>query len=55
MTIFKRWEDPLTSVQRFAIGEGSGPLLDWQRVEEIIRRKDGVALEVSRKPLRTGD
>ena len=39
MTSFTRWEDPVTSVQRFAIGEGSRPLLDWQRGEEIIRAK----------------
>jgi hypothetical protein len=33
-----------------AIAEGIGPLLDWQRVEEVISLKEDVAREVSRRP-----
>ena len=48
--VFKRAGDPLMSVQRIVASEGIGPLLDWPRVEEVIRLKDGVAREVSRRP-----
>jgi L,D-transpeptidase ErfK/SrfK len=53
--VYKRGEDARTTVQRLAIAEGIAPLLDWQHVEEVIRRKDGVAREVSRKSLLSGD
>jgi hypothetical protein len=53
--VYEQGEEPLTCMRRPAIGEGPGPRLDWQRVEEIIRRKDGVALEGRRKPLHTRD
>jgi hypothetical protein len=46
---YKRAGDPLTAVQRFALSEGIGPLLDWQRVEEVVRLKEGVAREVNRQ------
>ena len=45
--VYKRAGDPLTSVQRIALSEGMGSMLDWRRVEEVIRLKDGVAWEVS--------
>lgn len=53
--VYKRGGDPLTSVQRIAGSEGIGPLLDWPRVEEVIRLRDGVAREVSRRPFRAVD
>jgi hypothetical protein len=53
--VYKRAGDPLTSVQRIAVSEGIGPRLDWQRVEEVIRLKDGVAWEVSQRPFRAVD
>jgi L,D-transpeptidase ErfK/SrfK len=48
--VYKRGEDPLTNLQRLAMLEGVGPLLDWGRVEEVMRLKDGVAREVGRRP-----
>jgi L,D-transpeptidase ErfK/SrfK len=53
--VYKRAGDPLTSVRRVAVSEGIGRLLDWPRVEEVIRLKDGVAREVSRQPHRALD
>jgi L,D-transpeptidase ErfK/SrfK len=53
--VYKRAGDPLTSVQRLADSEGIGRLLDWQRVEEVTRRKDGVAWEVSQRQARAAD
>jgi L,D-transpeptidase ErfK/SrfK len=53
--VYKRAGDPLTSVQRLADSEGIGRLLDWQRVEEVTRRKDGVAWEVSQRHARAAD
>jgi L,D-transpeptidase ErfK/SrfK len=53
--VYKRAGDPLTSVQRIAVSEGIRRLLDWQRVEEVIRLKDGVAWEVSQRAARTVD
>jgi L,D-transpeptidase ErfK/SrfK len=49
---YKRAGDPLTAVQRFALSEGIGPLLDWQRVEEVVRLKEGVARGVNRQARR---
>jgi L,D-transpeptidase ErfK/SrfK len=53
--VYKRAGDPWTNVQRIAGSEGVGHLLDWPRVEEVIRLKDGVAREVSRQPRRALD
>jgi L,D-transpeptidase ErfK/SrfK len=53
--VFKRAGDPLMSVQRIAASEGTVPWLDWPQVEEVIRRKDGVAWEVSQRPSRAVD
>jgi L,D-transpeptidase ErfK/SrfK len=53
--VYKRAGNPLTSVQRIAVSEGIGRLLDWQRVEEVIRLKDGVAWEVSQRAARAVD
>jgi L,D-transpeptidase ErfK/SrfK len=53
--VYKRAGDPLTSVQRIAVSEGIGRRLDWQRVEGVIRLKDGVAWEVRKRPARAVD
>jgi L,D-transpeptidase ErfK/SrfK len=53
--IYKRGVEPLAAVQRLSVLGGVGPQLDWRRVEEVVRSKDGVAREVSRQPQRILD
>jgi L,D-transpeptidase ErfK/SrfK len=53
--VYRRAGDPWAGVRRAADAEGIGHLLDWPRVEEVIRLKDGVAREVSQRPSRTAD
>jgi L,D-transpeptidase ErfK/SrfK len=53
--VYKRRGEPLAVVQRLSVLWGLGPRLDWQRVEEVVRLKDGVAREVSRQAQRILD
>ena len=53
--VYRRAGDPLTGVRRAADAESIRHLLDWPRVEEVIRLKDGVAREVSQRPSRAAD
>jgi L,D-transpeptidase ErfK/SrfK len=53
--VYKRGGEPLAVVQRLSVLWGLGPRLDWQRVEEVVRLKDGVAREVSRQAQRILD
>jgi L,D-transpeptidase ErfK/SrfK len=53
--VYKRGGEPLAAVQRLSVAGGLGPRLDWQRVEEVVRLKDGVAREVSWQPRRSLD
>jgi L,D-transpeptidase ErfK/SrfK len=53
--VYKRGREPLAAVQRLSVLWGLGPRLNWQRVEEVVRLKDGVAREVSRQSHRVLD
>ncbi len=53
--VYRRGREPLAEVQQLSLLGGFGPLLDWQRVEDVVRLRDGVAREVSRRPHRILD
>jgi L,D-transpeptidase ErfK/SrfK len=48
--IYKQGVDMVQTVQRLATARGISALLDWQRVEEVIRTQEGVAREVTLRP-----
>jgi L,D-transpeptidase ErfK/SrfK len=48
--IYEQGVDMVQTVQRLATARGISALLDWQRVEEVIRTQEGVAREVTLRP-----
>lgn len=44
--VYKKSGDPLKIVQDEARSQGLADMMDWEKVQEVIRRKEGVAREV---------
>ena len=47
--IYKKAGDPMAAVRRLAQNHGLTDLIDWERVKEVVRRKEGLAREVTLK------
>jgi L,D-transpeptidase ErfK/SrfK len=45
--VYRKAEDPLTTVKQIAAAAGIDSMLDWQNVERVIKERRGVACEVS--------
>jgi L,D-transpeptidase ErfK/SrfK len=48
--IYKRGPDMLQTVQRLAAARGISELLDWQRIQQVIDKQDGIARDVTLQP-----
>jgi L,D-transpeptidase ErfK/SrfK len=46
--VYKRGGDPVRTVQNTILGHGLSPTVDWQKAEQVIRRKEGVARDISK-------
>ncbi|MDX1252680.1 MAG: L,D-transpeptidase family protein [Gammaproteobacteria bacterium] len=44
--VYKKGGDPLKTVQDAAQSQGLAGMMDWEKVEEVIRKKEGLAREV---------
>lgn len=48
--VYRRGREPRGAVEAVAAAAGLGPALDWERIDQVIRDRDGVAREVTRRP-----
>lgn len=47
--VYRKAGNLLKTVRDLAAAHGIGPLLDWGRVEQVVREKEGLAREVSKR------